>query len=243
VDANGAVKAVHDLLVDMKPDGVSHSCPMCASEEPGGPVTTKTYTEDEVQAMVTAAVTKATSDLAAEIASMKESATAGEIDTKIAEATKPINERVAELESQLEAKTVEAETAKAEAEGIKSWLQEQADADAATAARDERKAARLQQVKDAELNLKDEFLEAQADRWADLSDEAFADALQAMVDSAAAVKASLGGKVVLPADPAVKRTPITASDNGGPTPDGRKASSDLSAVFAMRGQGQSVRSV
>jgi hypothetical protein len=240
VDA--ATVVVHDLLLEIKPDSAAHpqDCPVCArTEEPEGSM--KTYTEDEATALVKAAVAEATAPLSTRVAELETAAAAGATDAKVTEATSELTARVAALQAELDATTVEAASHKEAHDQLVAMLDEAKAAETAAADKDARKAARIAQVTAAEgLTLPDEFIAANADRWADLSDEAFTAQLTEWVEIA---KAAKGGTVDDPAtrtDPAVKRSALTASADGAPAVT-RVASNDLHTVFALRDAGISTR--
>src|SRR4051794_37605136 len=103
-------KELHDLLLDRQPDGAEHdkaTCPHCvlsasaADDEPGGSMA-QTYTEEELRAAVDKAVAEAIAPLNTRLSEFDKANSAAEVEAKIAEATKPLQEQVDELQSKLD---------------------------------------------------------------------------------------------------------------------------------------------
>jgi hypothetical protein len=174
---------IHDWMLEGKPEGASHdapSCPICtptgevAGENTpnGGSVSDKTYTEDEYNTVL-AKVT----DLEAKVANLTAAAETSEVDVKVAAAKAELEAQIADLQSKLDTATLEAEAAKKENEKFTAWLAGEAEAAAQAAELATRKESRIAQVKEA-ASFPDEYLEANADRFAAMSDETFAAALE-----------------------------------------------------------------
>jgi len=105
------------------------------------------------------------------------------------EAVGPLNARIVELEGQLDTSTIEARTATDQLTELKAWLDGQA-AEAAQAAEVAgRREARVTAAREALPVLTDDDVEARAERWAAMDDDAFA----AHLDELKAVAARFGG--------------------------------------------------
>lgn len=187
--------ALHAQLLQVKPDGVEHDgtqCPLCALEEalptitPGGEVS-DTFTQEQVDAAIADAVAAAVTPFQDRLAELEKAAQETEVGQAVAVAVAPLEESIAALQAEIDAVTVRAtaaEQAKSETDAF--W----ADAIAAEAAkieRDARKDARIEEAKKAGV-LSDEYIAANADRFADWEDEEFAARLQEWTEVAALAK-------------------------------------------------------
>lgn len=132
----------------------------------------KTYTDPEVQALVTAAVAEATKDLSAELESLKSSMTASESDAKIAQIQIEADEKVADLQAQLDAKVIEAQAATTARDELVAFLEGEATRVEAEAAAEARKEERVKAVSEA-ATFPEEYVSANTERWASMDDEAF----------------------------------------------------------------------
>lgn len=161
-----------------------------------------TFTDEELQAAVdaavAAAVADATSPLKSRITELESSAQQSEVETMKSE----LEARVSELEGKLDAAVLEATTAKEEKAAVEqAWADEKAAAEeavAVTARRDER----LQKVKEV-ASFPDAYLTENADRFAAMSDDDFNARLE---EWTAISKPSTDPKTVIP-----KTTALTAS--------------------------------
>lgn len=184
------LQEVHDRLVAARPEGVScpEDCPFCSGEyasllEGGNNVSEKTYSDTEIEALVSAAVTKATAEVQAELDAYKageESAqmtaqmdafkaeTQAAIDAAKAEAEAQIND----LTAKLDAAVVDAEQAKTQRDEITAWL----DAEAAKVVEEAEKATlraqRIGQVAEV-VTFPEDYVAERAEKWASLDDEQF----------------------------------------------------------------------
>lgn len=212
------LKSIHDRLLAEKPEGAQHdeqNCPLCAmgeghhDQEPEGG-SMSTFTQEQVDAAVAEAVQAATEKMAADQAALQAKVTElesaqqeTEVGQAVAAATTPLNERISELEAELDAATVAkaaAEQAKAEVETF--WAEAIAETEK-TAELEAKKAERLEEIKD--FKLPDEFVAARADSFAAMSDEDWA----ARIEEWKAI-ASLEGSSTIPG-----ATALTASREGG----------------------------
>lgn len=171
------LKALHDQLVADAPD--RHDAASCAHCTPtlqeGASVTgTRTYTEEDLKAHVSAAVDQAVGDLRTQLTELRSSQEQAAIDQRIAdavaEALAPVTAQVTELQTKLDATTLEAAAEKARADELQAAV-EKATTDAEIASRRD---ARLELVKAAAPGFKEEYLTANADRWAAMDEAEFA---------------------------------------------------------------------
>lgn len=174
---NSTLKALHDQMLEDKPDSAEHveaECPFCTlqtSENNGGNMS-DTFTKSEVEAQVALAVAAATEELSKSLEEFKASQTASEVEAKIAAAQAEADVKVADLQAQLDAAVIEAGEATKARTDLESFLTAaQADADAATAIA-ARKDERVKLVTEA-ASFPEEYVTANADRWAGMSDEDF----------------------------------------------------------------------
>lgn len=132
----------------------------------------KTFTEDQVEALVQAKVAEATAAIQGELDSFKTSQEAAAVEAKIAEAKAEADEKVADLQAQLDASVIEASEAKKAYEDLTTYLsslKDEAEAAAALEAlSEERKAA----VSEA-VTFPEEYIEQNVARWAAMSAEDF----------------------------------------------------------------------
>lgn len=164
-----ALRALHDQLLAEKPEGAVHdeeTCDLCrASDDPEGG-SMGTFSEEELQAAIDAAVAEATAPLQSRIAEL-EAAKKQEAENS---AQAELEAKITELESKLDAAVLEATQAKEEKDALQqAWDDEKAaaaEAEQVAARRDER----LSQVKELAC-FPDEYIEENGDRFAAMSDE------------------------------------------------------------------------
>lgn len=229
--ATAELKALHDLLLADKPEGATHTaadCPICASA-PGHQeeATVKTFNEDELRAAVDAAVAEMRSELDTLRASREASEIESRVTKAVTEATEPLTAQVTELQGKLDAAVLEAQNEKARADGLEA--EKVAAAEAATLAA--RKDERLAKVKEV-ANFPEEYLNANAERFAAMNDEDFEARLEEYRQIA--TKAT-GTEGALPKVTALK----AATEGGSPA----KSTSVVREVFAMRRAGIDPRSL
>jgi hypothetical protein len=165
-------KQLHDHLLANKPEGVEHeTCELCHVSEntpEGGAENMQTYTAEEVQAAVDAAVATLVAQVAELEGAIKTSEVAAAVEAVKAEA----EAKILELQDALDVAVLEKQAAIDELAGFKADLEalEAARVEAeAVAAREE---ARLEQVRST-VNFTEEYLEANKARFAAMSDEDF----------------------------------------------------------------------
>lgn len=178
--ADTALKEMHDSLLAEMPEGAEHDpsgCPLCAvgegTEPPADPdeevtAVAKTYTEDEVRA----AVAEAVSDLRAEVDELRAEKATNEGEQALADLREALEGEKTELQTKLDAATLEAENAKKERDDIVAWLDGEAKSAEEKAAIEARRDERIEKVKEA-ANFPETYIEENADRIAAMSDEEF----------------------------------------------------------------------
>jgi chromosome segregation ATPase len=126
------------------------------------------FTQEQLDAAVAAAV----APLKEQISTFEAKASNEEVEAKIAELKTESDTKIAELQAKLDSAVLEASEAKKTVEDTTAYLEAvKAEADAA-AELASKKETRLTLVRDA-ANFPDEYIEANADRWASLDDTAF----------------------------------------------------------------------
>lgn len=198
-------------------------------------MTGRTFSEDEVRAQVTVAVDQAVGDLRTQLADLRSSQEQAAIETRIAEAVAeavgPLTAQVAELQTQLDTATLEAAGEKARADSLQAAV-EKAATDAEIASR---KDDRLAKVKEAAPGFKDEYLTANADRWAAMEDAEFATRLDEY-------RAASNGAPAGDALPTTSALQATTGDQGR-TGAATGSKSAVHALGQLRRNGVDVRTI
>lgn len=184
------LQEVHDRLVAARPEGEScpEDCPFCTGEyassvEGGKNVSEKTYSDEETQALVAAAVAKATTDLQTELDAFKageESAQMqaqietikAELQAQIDDAQATADTQIAEMTAKLDAAVLEATQAKTERDEITTWLDTEAARVVAEATQATVRAERIEKVAEV-VTFPEDYVNERADKWASLDDEQF----------------------------------------------------------------------
>lgn len=176
-----SIKAIHDLALALKPEGVEHSCDYCTDSEEAPPVA-DTLTPDDIQRAVADAVAPFQAQVAerdTKIAELTERL--GERDASeataqaVADAVAPLNEKIGELQQALDT----AEIARAKVEGEHKELLDMLETEGAAQAAAARRESRIAAVKDTGVFPEDTFDESVAvnkdriDRWAEMDDVVF----------------------------------------------------------------------
>lgn len=172
------VQALHNLLLSNKPSEASHDaslCPICVESADGndshndavhGGGDVSTYTQDELEAQISAAVASVQTQLDELLASQEQAA----IEAKFAETTEAHESEVAEIQGKLDQAMADVEAANAAHEELVSFLEStQAEIDE-KAALDTRRDEVASLVEDT---FSKEYVEENIDRWASLEAEAF----------------------------------------------------------------------
>jgi len=184
------LKRLHDEHLANKPDAMSdedyasiidehkETCPFCNDKliaqndpEEGGDM--DTFTQEELDAAVSAAV----APIQAELQTLKDSAAESEVDTRVAEAKAEADERVAELQGQLEAAVLEAQAAKTELAELTAFLESEKEATELAELYEAIKADRKAKIAEV-ASFPEDFLEANLDRWCAEDEESFAARLE-----------------------------------------------------------------
>jgi hypothetical protein len=179
MSTNTALKVLHDRLLADKPEGVEHDkCELCELEDAnhisnsGGPMP-EPYTQEEVEVYAAAAAAAATSDLQKRLAELSAQLQETEVGQAVAQAVADREAQVAELQAQLDtaqAARTAAETKLAETDRFWSDAIAEHERQAAFAARRE---VRIDAARQAAV-FSEDYIVANADRFASMSDEDFA---------------------------------------------------------------------
>lgn len=183
-----SLKALHDRLLDEKPEGAVHeteSCPFCAMEESADGGTDMTYTEEDLKAKVDEAVKAAVEERDARIAELSAAQQTSETAKAVADAVQAKDEEIAALRGDLDKAVLEAANAKADRDAVVAWLEGEKTAAEQAALISARKDTRLAKLKEV-AQFPDDYLTQNAERFAAMSDEEF--------DSRCAEYAALSGK-------------------------------------------------
>lgn len=236
---NDSLKALHDRMLEEKPESAQHDsdeCPFCNPQIPtqhGGRMSDMTFTEDQVEALVQAKVAEATASLQAELDTFKSSQEAAAVEAKIAEAKAEADEKVRDLQAQLDASVIEASEAKKAYEDLTTYLDSlKTEAEAAAALEaltEERKAAVAEAV-----TFPEEYVEQNVARWAAMSAEDFEATLadyKAIAERAAASAKETSGSEE-PGVPGATALGSGARETAGATGSGFTALSALREVRA-----------
>lgn len=186
---------MHDELLRQMPQGATHDaelCPVCARDQHDDAevAAVKTYSEDELQAEVARAVAEATGPLSAQLAELQGKETKASVDAAVAAAVEEHQARITELEAQLDAAVIKANEVTEQHDQLVTFLAETAaetERQTLVAARRSERVAQVAEV----TNFSEEDLEKRADRWADMDDAEFAEALADLRATTEAAKAAL----------------------------------------------------
>jgi hypothetical protein len=230
------VKELHDSLLsdEFKPSDVSHdssSCLMCLAEADGAEAEQtetiskggdmSTYTEEELQAAIAAAV----SPLQAELTGIKDSEQTAADEAKIAELNETHEAAIAELQTQLDLSNAEAKAEAKKHDDLVALLEEAAAQEAADEALEARRTEVAASVADT---FDDDYVQANLDRWASLDSETF----DALVADLKTVKSEVS----------TKKTTITSTAMSTASED-----SNTTNVASLRreliGQGSEIRAL
>lgn len=226
MDKLTAFKLRHDEIFERmndseKAEHLGSSCGLCVGSETaalnneGGEPVSKEYSDKEIDALIKAAVDEATAPLEAKLAEVESSEAQKEVDAKIANLEAEHAQAIDALKAELDTALVAASANEQKYEDVVAYLEaEKAAADEA-AALAERKEARLAAVKEV-ASFDDEYVDANIDRWAGLSDEDF-EALTASWDAVKATVKPAGEE--LPSNlPAESAMAAGGGQAGGKTP-------------------------
>lgn len=218
VDMREELLALHAQLLEAKPEGVEHDkdvCPLCALDEiadptitPGGEVS-DTFTQEQVDELVAKAISDATSPLQDRLAELEKAAQDTEVGQAVAAAIAPFEEKIAELEAGLDEATVRATAAEQAKQETDAFWADAISAHEEAEAQEARKATRVEQAQAAGV-LTDEYISANADRFAAWSDDEFAARLEEWTQVASLAK---GDGSTIPAGTGFQAARETAADS------------------------------
>lgn len=181
------LKRVHDRLLADRPTDAKHdalSCPFClmdsidegglrADAQPGGDeVSDQTYSQADLEAAIAKAVADATAPLQSRLEEIDSKAAQEAREAEIAALRTEADQKVSDIQAQLDtavAEKVAAEQAKTELETFLTSEAERQEQEAAIAARREERIAKVKEV----ASFPDEYVEANAERFAAMADEDF----------------------------------------------------------------------
>lgn len=170
------LKAEHDLMLNNTPEGIIHEeakCPFCIENSYGGGDTmTKTYTEDELNAAIEAALTPVKESAAESIAEL-ESELAELRAADEAEAAAEEAEAIEAAAAAVDAAEARAVAAEAKYDELVSYLDEQAMLAEIAEYIEAVKAERASIMADT-IGFGEDHIAANIDRWVAMSDEDFA---------------------------------------------------------------------
>lgn len=222
-------KVIHDLAVaNLEALGKPHEpCRYCKDEET--PVGETSYTEDQLQSAVGDAVAAATGPLHEQIAQLAASQEQVAHDQAIADAVAAANTesatRIAELEAEVEELAMALKAVEDSRDEIVAFLETEVAVTAAV----ERSAERVALVKATGL-FDEAFVDARADRYAEMTDEAWAEKIEELQAQAEA----RGTKTPLAPGPLpTERSALQATVEGGGESD-----SPTKKVLELAARGQ-----
>lgn len=212
------LKEMHDRMVAQIPEGATHNedtCTFCMeSASTGDDMADKTFTEAELKTALDLAVAEAVKPLQDKITELNASQETAEVDAKIAEATRELTEKLAAAEAERDTAVIEKQTAADELANVTAYLEGVSAEEASKAEADERKGARVAAVAEVASFEKD-YVEKNAERWAAMDDESFT-ALLDDYKAAGAKPATAAGESTLPTGTALTAARETAGSDVDP---------------------------
>lgn len=191
------------------------------------------YSQEQLDAAVAAAV----APLKEQIAAFEVKASTSELETQIAEAKAEADRQVAELQAKLDSAVLEASEAAKANQDLVAYLESVKSEQEAAAELASRKEERLATVRDA-ASFPDDYIEANAERWAALDDAAF----EALVSDWRAIAKKEdkpeGGSSAAEAEALFASTAMHASRN-----DDQASKPAYKEVFSFLGQGADLRNL
>lgn len=192
--------ALHAQLLEVKPEGVEHdeaSCPFCAMAEeveapnhiaPGGEVS-DTFTQEQVDA----AIADAIAPLQDRVGELQKAAQETEVGKAVSEASAALQEQIDALQAQVDEATVRATAAEQAKTEVETFWAEAIQAETDKAERESRKTERIEKAKAAGV-LTEDYITANADRFAEWTDDEFAARLDEWSQVASLAKGE-GGEI------------------------------------------------
>jgi hypothetical protein len=169
---------LHDMLLPLQPDGTHHpaDCRFCTATKEEPMATATADDAAQIATQIADAVEKATAPLLARISELEgagaQAAQEQAIAAAVEAAVSPLNDKVAGLQADLDAAVARAVQAEKSLEDTTSYLE----AEAATAAAEDRRDERVEAVRATAL-FDEDHLAKKADDWAAMTDEAWAEQL------------------------------------------------------------------
>lgn len=236
MSTNNELRAFHDRLLEVMPSGAEHKegdCPICSVTAAETIRTQGGVMPEFSQADIDAAVAAATGPLQQRLAELEAQAQESEVGKAVAQAVGEKDTLITDLQTQLDTATAArtaAETKLAETE--KYWVDAIAAHEEAVAVA-ARKETRIGQA--AELGVfNDEYIAANADRFAAMSDEDFAARIEEWKLIAASAKPGEGKT-----PPATTAMVASRSDNAG----SNTAAARLGRLAELRARNVDLRSL
>lgn len=163
-----SLKELHDRLMAERPEGAAHepdSCPFCAMED-------VPMTDDEIQAKIDAAVASAVAEKDKEIADLKAAQQTNETDAAVKEAVASKDAELADLRKELDETVLKLANAESEHSALVTYLENEKAAAEQREQAAARKDSRLEKLRSV-AKFPDDYLTANADRFAAMDDEEF----------------------------------------------------------------------
>lgn len=215
------LKEMHDRMVAQIPDGATHNpdtCTLCMeSASTGDDMPDKTFTEAEHQAALALAVAEAVKPLQDQITELNASQETAEVEAKITEATRELTEKLAAAEAERDTAVIERQNAADELANVTSYLEGVASEEAAKAAAEAVRDERIAKVADVAA-FEEDYVEKNAERWAAMDEESF-DALLDDYKAAGAKPATAAGESTMPKGTALQAARETAGSATDPVKD------------------------
>lgn len=226
------LRKAHDDLLKEKPDSASHdkeNCIYCNadySSNEGGDM--KTFTEEELNAAVAAAV----APIQAELDTAKEDK---DVDDRVSEIKAETDQAVADIQAQLDEAMVQKGAAEKALEDTKSYLESVQAEEEAAAAHEAAVEARKAAVVELAL-FGEEYVDSNIERWAALAEEDF-EALMADWKTVAESAKSNSSEVT------EEESSDTAMNSTRDTASSRNATDDFNDVLGARAAGVDIHTI
>ena len=242
------LKALHDELLASKPDAVEHNagtCPFCVleaasetsetdSNPEGDPVSDTSYTEEELAARVDAAVAEATKPLLEKIESFASAEGVAEIEAAIEAAVAEASEKTAELQTKLDETVLELSKVTEAHDELVSFLEAENKAAEEAAELEARLTERLEKVT-AEVAFPEDYVDDDFKaRLAAMTEETFESSLESWKTLAPKTDDEAG-------DPPAATALDAARDGDATAPKSAVTSEALGALRAHRTTVQTIR--
>lgn len=197
----------------------------------------KTYTEEEYNAL-----SKQVEDLQAKVTELSAAAGDAELDARVAEARAELDEQVADLQSKLDTATLEAETAKKAHDDVIAYLEAEQQAAEEVAQFEAKKVERIEQVREV-ASFSDEYIDANADRWASMDDESFTASLEDWKAIATKAREAAGSTEEEGGDGEIPPETAMASGRTNKNDNKNDSLAPVREVMGLRLVGDSVKSI